>query len=290
MGILAHFVKKVSNCPQVGHLEPLFSPETATMNAVMKLPKPRPIVQVRRIDGAKVTDMTEKLSARINERFPQSGLADVARQTATISADTITQAARLSAPRRWLRLATVVGCLIVVVATTAVAVNVARRANADGTTGVVWIQVIESAVNDVIFVALAIAFLTRVESRLKRSEALRSIRTLRSLAHVIDLHQLSKDPLRFHQRALPPTQSSEPLELTQVELERYLQYCVELLSIVGVLAAVHAQELSDPVVVNATGDIEALTLSLSEKIWSKISVSRLASHAEDGLVIPKPTK
>jgi hypothetical protein len=281
MGISTYFREKVSKSPLVGNHEPLFNTETAKLKVAMKLPKPRPPIQVRRIDGAKVIAMTEKLSTRINERFPQSALADVARQTATISTDTVKQAARLSAPRKWLRLAAFVGCLIVVLLTTAIAVSVARRANDDGTTGIVWIQIIESAVNDIVFVALTIAFLTRVESRLKRAEALRSIRTLRSLAHVIDLHQLSKDPLRYHQHALPPTQSSEPLELSKVELERYLQYCVELLSIVGVLAAVHAQELSDPVVVNATGDIEALTLGLSEKIWSKISVSRLASHAED---------
>jgi hypothetical protein len=239
----------------------------------MKLPQKVPL-QVRRIEGGDVIATSQNLSARVIERFPESGLANVAAQTATIAADTVGRASRLGQPRWKLRVGALLGCGAVFAVAVVFAVNVGREANTTGSQGIAWIQIIESAVNDVIFVALTIGFLTQVESRIKRAEALRSIRTLRSLAHVIDLHQLDKDPLRFRQNELPPTTSSSPIELTQVELERYLQYCVELLSIVGVLAAVHAQELSDPVVVAATGDIESLTVGLSQKIWSKLQVSR----------------
>jgi hypothetical protein len=225
----------------------------------MKLPQIAP-KQVRRIESSNLIATSQKLGARIAERFPDSGLANVSAQTAVITEETVARAARLAAPRWILRAFGFIGCCIVFALTVAIAVHVGNQARAEGATGTAWIQIIESAVNDVIFVALAIAFLSQVESRVKRAEALRSIRTLRSLAHVIDLHQLGKDPLRLH----------------QTELERYLQYCVELLSIVGVLAAIHAQELNDPVVIAATGDIESLTLGLSDKIWSKISVSRSA--------------
>jgi hypothetical protein len=244
----------------------------------MKLPQIAP-KQVRRIESSNLIWTSQKLSARIAERFPDSGLASVSAQTAVITEETVARAARLAAPRWILRAFGFIGCCIVFALTVAIAVHVGNQASAEGATGTAWIQIIESAVNDVIFVALAIAFLSQVESRVKRAEALRSIRTLRSLAHVIDLHQLSKDPLRLHQTELTPTAHSTPALLTQTELERYLQYCVELLSIVGVLAAIHAQELNDPVVIAATGDIESLTLGLSEKIWSKISVSRSAGSS-----------
>jgi hypothetical protein len=53
-------------------------------------------------------------------------------------------------------------------------------------------------------------------------------------------------------------------------LTRYLDYCSELLSLVGKLAALYAQSTSDPVVLQAVNDIEQLTNGLARKIWQKI--------------------
>jgi len=39
-------------------------------------------------------------------------------------------------------------------------------------------------------------FLTTLESRVKRARALAMIHELRSIAHIIDMHQLTKDPER----------------------------------------------------------------------------------------------
>ena len=57
-----------------------------------------------------------------------------------------------------------------------------------------FVQVLESAINDVVFVAIALAFLVTIETRLKRQITLRAIHELRSLAHIVDMHQLTKDP------------------------------------------------------------------------------------------------
>jgi hypothetical protein len=140
----------------------------------------------------------------------------------------------------------------------------------------------KSGVNDGIFVALAVLFLVRTEQRLIRNDALRSIRVLRSAAHVIDLHQLTKDPLGTLGPVLAATPHSPIRDLPTAEMERYLQYCIELLSIIGALAALHAQDVRDPTVVEAVGDIESLTLNLSAKIWNKISGSRLTTSPSDG--------
>lgn len=53
---------------------------------------------------------------------------------------------------------------------------------------------VEAGLNIVILTAVAIFTLTRVEERLKRSLALDDLHELRSIAHVIDMHQLTKDP------------------------------------------------------------------------------------------------
>jgi hypothetical protein len=53
---------------------------------------------------------------------------------------------------------------------------------------------------------------------------------------------------------------------------RYLDYCSEMLSLTAKLAALYAEKLSDPVVVDTVGDIERLTSDLSSKIWQKITI------------------
>ncbi|MCW2525358.1 MAG: hypothetical protein JWM76_218 [Pseudonocardiales bacterium] len=47
---------------------------------------------------------------------------------------------------------------------------------------------------------------------------------LRSLAHIIDMHQLTKDPERLSSRFVR-TRESVDLGLTVGELEVYLEYC-----------------------------------------------------------------
>jgi len=48
--------------------------------------------------------------------------------------------------------------------------------------------------------------------------------------------------------------------------------CTELLSLSSKLAALHAQCVNDPVVLDAVNDIEVLASNLSNKIWQKIVI------------------
>ena len=60
------------------------------------------------------------------------------------------------------------------------------------------VQAIESLINDVVFIALAIFFLVSWERRIKRARALKAIHELRSLAHVARIvSRHATDRLRF---------------------------------------------------------------------------------------------
>jgi hypothetical protein len=83
------------------------------------------------------------------------------------------------------------------------------------------------------------------------------------------MHQLTKDPSAF---GAPRTSSSPDRTMTVFQLLRYLGYCSELLSLSSKVAALYADKLRDPVVVDAVGDIERLTTDLSQKIWQKIEL------------------
>ena len=93
--------------------------------------------------------------------------------------------------------------------------------------------------------SLALLFLISLETKVKRRTALRMLHRLRSIAHVVDMHQLTKDPDQAV-RSTPPTDASPERTLIQAQLGRYLDYCSELLALVSKLAAVLAQHQQDP--------------------------------------------
>ena len=86
-----------------------------------------------------------------------------------------------------------------------------------------------------------------IEGRLKRKTVLENLHRLRSIVHVIDMHQLTKDPEQVLSPTLMPT-TAKSREMTRFELVRYLDYCAEMLSISSKMAALHVQYVNDPVI------------------------------------------
>jgi hypothetical protein len=134
-----------------------------------------------------------------------------------------------------------------------------------------FIQVLESAINDVVLIVAAVFFLGSIETRIKRERALRSIHELRAIAHVIDMHQLTKDPEWVLDRG---TESAvlPPRSMTAFQLSRYLDYCTEMLAITGKIAALYIQRFEDSVALQAVNEVEDLTSGLSSKIGQKLMI------------------
>ena len=124
-----------------------------------------------------------------------------------------------------------------------------------------FFQGLDAFINELVFVGLALLFLFTVENRIKRSRALKSLYVLRSLAHIVDMHQLTKDPERVAGGGRD-TPSSPKRVLTPFELTRYLDYCSEMLALLSKLAALHTQHFNDPVTLEAVNDVENLTQGL----------------------------
>jgi hypothetical protein len=130
----------------------------------------------------------------------------------------------------------------------------------------------EALANEVILVGAAIFFLVTMETRYKRRRGLKTLHQLRSIAHIIDMHQLTKDPERIRKSQFQPTKSSPKVEMDSFQLRRYLDYCSELLSLTGKVAAEYVNHFDDGPMVTAVNEIENLTTDLSRKIWQKIMV------------------
>ncbi len=146
-------------------------------------------------------------------------------------------------------------------------------------------QGIDAGVSVLIVLGATALFLITLESRWRRDQALKALHEFRSIVHVIDMHQLTKDPSAF---GAPRTSSSPDRSMTVPQLLRYLGYCSELLSLSAKVAALYADKLRDPVVIDAVGDIERLTTDLSQKIWQKIELfqQRMPSRPPSDLLGP----
>jgi hypothetical protein len=221
----------------------------------------------RNLDISDVVATLQKLTARIGERFPNSGLHKVCKELTSMAQQTSARASNISRPKFWLR-----GLLSLLALCGAVGVFFIGRwmlglRSSDELGGVM--QAMEAAVNLLIIGGAAALFLVTLEARWKRRLALSALNEFRSIAHVIDMHQLTKDPSAL---GGPRTSSSPDREMTRFELVRYLSYCSEMLSLASKAAAVYAENVHDSAVVDAVGDIERLTTNLSQKIWQKITL------------------
>ena len=223
----------------------------------------------RSLDPELIVSTAGTLQRRIIERFPDSGLSRVAGELLTVARETTARIDVLRRPRWGLRIG--IGLLIVVML--AVAVVTISRLNLPVSFSALseLVQVLDAAINDVVFMGIAIAFLVTIESRIRRHRALKALHELRSLVHIVDMHQLTKDPDTVL-RGPNSTASSPTRALTPFELGRYLDYCSELLSVTSKVAALYAQQLEDPVVLGAVNEVESLTVGLSAKIWQKLVI------------------
>jgi hypothetical protein len=222
----------------------------------------------RRLDAQRISETVERLCRRIEERFPGSGLSRVSRELLDVAHRHEVQIKRLMRPNWLARIGAALTILVLVAVVVGVGISLRISISVDRITDL--LQGLDAAVNEIILLSLALFFLVSLEGRLKRRTALQSLHQLRSIAHVIDMHQLTKDPDAESSQFATP--SSPTRLLTSVELARYLDYCSELLALVSKLAALHAQHLRDPVVLNAVNDVEELAAGLSQKIWQKIIV------------------
>lgn len=228
------------------------------------------------LQPALIRQTLEKLEARIGERFPGSGLSSVATEVRMLAADLLPTLERLRDPIWPVRGAAfaAIGLLLIVVFTL-VALSLRVSFDVDGFAEL--LQATEAGVNDVILLSFAIYFLASLEGRFKRRSALESLHRLRSVVHIIDMHQLTKDPSVLLSESPSGTASPSERTFTQHELARYLDYCSELLSLASKLAALHVQYLRDPVVLGAVTEIENLAGGLSSKIWQKIMMLDLTA-------------
>lgn len=222
-----------------------------------------------RLDPEQIGETIERLGQRIEARFPGSGLAGVGRDLIEIAGRTKERIVWIGRPIIGLRV--VVAFLIVLIAAGLFVTATSLKTPNEPLKLVEFVQGLESGINDIVLVGAAVFFLLTFERRIKRRRALAMINELRAIAHLIDMHQLTKDPEwvlgRGEETGVLPAR-----QMSRFQLSRYLDYCSEMLSLTGKVAALYIQDFDDEVALAAVNEVEDLTTGLSRKIWQKLMI------------------
>ncbi len=219
-----------------------------------------------KLAAAKINQTLAQLQRRIIERFPEAGLGRLCTDLVDTGAQTHARVRDLTKPN--IKLWGGVGILLLI------GLGIVGYFFSHVHFVDIWsgdfadlAQALEALVNLLVIGGAAIWFLLTLDARQKRVYVLQQLHELRSFAHVIDMHQLTKDPMSRHKRDTP---SSPVRTMTPYELSRYLDYCTEMLSLTAKLAALYGEVVRDTEVIRAVNDLENLSSGIGRKIWQKI--------------------
>jgi len=240
----------------------------------MMLKKP----SYRRLDPDKIISTIESLEGRITGNLGERGLTRICGELGRAALDAKRRVVKLQRPNWWLRVLPIATTVLLAYLTWVMTHNIDELlSKADQEAAREFANLIEAlrqfktkiALPVVLTVPLPLViatfvFIWTLESRWKRHRALRYLHELRSIIHVIDMHQLTKDPHHV-------SDGSDPDHVSGDKLLRYLDYCAELLSISGKVAALYAESSHDPLVIETVNDLGQLTSNLGNKIWQKLS-------------------
>ena len=203
------------------------------------------------------------LYARVATHFPTSGLSRTCYNLLGIANEIDKTILWIKRPNYFIRVFSwiLIGLLVVSVVRTCTYLNIS-------TTGIniaETFQMIDAAFNSVVLLAAAGIFLMTFEIRRKRKRVINAVNHLRCIAHLVNSHQLTKDPRTVAEKV-------DSKVLSDYELARYLDFCSEMLSLSSILAFLYVQDFDDPVANEAVNNLEGLSTGLSQKIWQKIAM------------------
>jgi hypothetical protein len=217
----------------------------------------KPTQSGRKLDPEKLLETSGKLAAWITTELPGSHLASVAQEVQAVTREALARAEAIRRPNFFLR-AGLAAVLLAVL-------------------GAVVHQLLSHPLQEVlkflddtkgwgIYAVGFVIFFVTLEVRLKRRKALQAVHELLSLAHIIDMHQLAKDPEleRFRKK-------DEHANLIFAEKRKvYLHACTALLALVSKIGQLYVDHFPDAVATRAVNDFEEVANGMAMKIWSKL--------------------
>jgi hypothetical protein len=217
----------------------------------------------RNLDPGRLITTSAHLAEWIDKAFAPSHLVQVARNISRLTQEAVVKAQKIREPIWPLRIGVWIAVLLFVIG----AVYQVATHHIDEI-----LKFLDDTKGAALYLAgFALAFFT-IEVRLKRRRALEAISELRAVAHIVDMHQLAKDPAIEEFREGGRTE----------KMESYLHACTALLALLSKLGQMYVEHFPDTVATKAANDFEMISTGLSNKIWMKI-----LSMKELAVAVPK---
>jgi hypothetical protein len=235
------------------------------------------------LNEAKLFETGERLHQRIAERFPESGLSELAAALVQLTQESVTRAERIRRPDYRLRAGLVILGLVAVAG-----VVEYFWASSDPRSALTQLfQFLDATKGAAAYLGILAYSLITLEYYLKRRKALRAIHELRAMAHLIDMHQLNKDPEKAGSPEGPQMPSGRAM--TTEEIRHYLHYCTGLLALVSKIGQLYVQDFYDLPTQAAVDQFENLATGLSSKIWQKIMILDRIQSGTGSEAVPATT-
>ncbi|MGK0302239.1 MAG: hypothetical protein ACI89X_003122, partial [Planctomycetota bacterium] len=143
-----------------------------------------------------IVETGERLRDRIQERFPDANLGRVASELVGVARKHAERSAAIRKPSISIRLAGILG-LLAVAAVIVLAVRAVHPTFQDNWPLREVLAAVEASVATIVFLGAAVIFVWNLDVRRKRARCLHAIHEMRAMAHIVDMHQLTKDPDRI---------------------------------------------------------------------------------------------
>ena len=147
------------------------------------------------LKGDNIISTIGQLHRRISERFPDSSLSKVCGELLELAKVSDKTVKWISKPNHLIRYITLLFLVFFVYILVYSLLHLNFEAGPFGLSELV--QSSEAALNEIVLIGAGVIFLVTFETRRKRKRVITATNKLRCFAHIIDAHQLTKDPDRL---------------------------------------------------------------------------------------------
>ena len=213
-----------------------------------------------------IIERIETLSFRIHDRFPKSSLKEhsfLFRQFAKEFNDNIKSINKLS---RWFKVWKILLIIVSVFLSSKLLLllisQLSEPTNSEGS-----IPILDACFNMSFLFFGFFFFLMRLDTWYTRKKISLLLIELKNFIHVADMHQINKDPNHSHDDYII-SDNSPSKNLTKFELQRYLDYTSEFISLTSKLSCLILDKShADQEMISRVTEVVILCNGINQKIW-----------------------
>jgi len=133
-------------------------------------------------------------------------------------------------------------------------------------------NMVNSIVNTSFLLFGLLYFLFYLDKKYKRKRVSALLIKIKHYVHVVDMHQTNKDPNHFNDDYIS-SENSPVKKMTKFELQRYLDYVSEFVTLASKLSCLALAKCDDDQeLISRINEVEALCNGISLKVWHKITI------------------